>query len=66
MFTFHVYDLTSISGGGGDVGGAAGEKTAKPATFVSVKPLCVVKETFSDMFVVTKEVISSQDIMLTK
>ena len=64
MFTVHVYDLTFISGGGGDVGGATGKKTAKPMTFVRVKPLGVV-ETFSAMFVVTKEAILSQNIIFT-
>ena len=33
-FTLHVYDMTFISGGGGDGGGVTGEKAASVSTFV--------------------------------
>lgn len=47
VFILHVYYLAFISGGGGDGGGVADNKTAKPVTavqdcvftFASVKPL---------------------------
>lgn len=51
--TLHVYDLTCISGGGGNGGGVTGEKAAKPvtaaqdwvSTFVNVTQLDILKET---------------------
>ena len=48
--SFHVYDLTVISGGGGDGGGVTGESLPTNvrdcvSTSISVTPLDILKET---------------------